>query len=115
MTSKSAWTLIAFCVISGGATRSSAQPNAAACRVYLPRCVSGSNTPLCIRLQQLCGKLSMPVDPMEVPDCGKDQEIVMVPTCRCGTALDTDATVGNNEGCTSCTSDGLRLECQKVR
>jgi hypothetical protein len=95
--------------------QSLAQPDNAACRLYAARCQGGINSPLCTRLQQRCGKLSPLSDPTEMPDCDPDQEIVIVPTCQCATTLDTGNATGHTEGCASCSSDGLRFECQKAQ
>jgi hypothetical protein len=114
LTSTIAWVLITLCLIYEGYGRASAVADITACRFYAFRCGSGgANTPFCTLLRQRCEKEFNPVDPMEMPYCGKDEEIVIVPTCQCRVAGDADATVGNNEGCTSCTTDGIRLECQK--
>jgi hypothetical protein len=114
MRGKVTWALVTFGVVLAGFGQSLAQPDDAACRLYAARCQGGIKSPLCTRLQQHCGKLSPLSDPTEMPACDPDQEIVIVPACQCTPALDTGDAAGHNEGCASCTSDGLRFECQKA-
>ena len=106
-----------------------AQSGAAACGSYQSLCQGRPKPGLCAQLQQRCGgsadgaasiqphgdqSLTMPQldNPTDMPDCTKDQELVMVPTCQCESALDT-AGSGDN-ACGTCTTDGVRMECQNA-
>jgi hypothetical protein len=114
-TGKSTGPLVVFCLILAGLGQALAQPSSdVACKLYAVRCQGGITSPLCTRLQQRCGKLSQLDDPVEMPDCDRDQEIVIVPTCQSAATLDTGEPAGHNEGAASCTADGLRFECQKA-
>jgi hypothetical protein len=130
MTCRISWTLVTICVALGAVGQSSAQPGVSACKLNAERCHAGIPSPLCIELQQRCGRtpggtasaplsrlgkvpnIPRPVDPMDMPQCAGDEEIVLVPTCQC--ELDPGDAATNNEACAGCTSDGVRMECQKT-
>lgn len=122
--------LVAVGLMFGTAGHAPAQPGDTACGSYRAHCQGRSNTALCAELQQHCGNSvggtasiqppggkaqAMPQldSPTDVPDCTKDQELVMVPTCQCGSPLDAGGSADN--ACASCTTDGVRMECQEAR
>jgi hypothetical protein len=106
------------------------QPAALACNYYDARCRGGIGSPLCTQLKQRCDAASngaapnrsrasanpgraVPDSMLEMPNCGPDEELVMVPTCMCEGTTDQDAAMDANPDCASCSSDGTRLSCQK--
>ena len=116
-------------VISLGGSAFS-QPAALTCKYYDARCRGSVSSPLCTQLKQRCDAVSnkatpdgsglnanpsrSPLDGMlEMPECGPDEELVMVPTCMCGGSTGQDAATTADPDCASCSSDGTRLSCQK--
>jgi hypothetical protein len=121
--------LLAIGLMFGAAGQASAQAVGAACAAYQADCQGQRKSPLCAKLQQRCGgaasgaasvqspngnksAASQLDNPTDMPDCTADQEIVVVPTCQCGSPLATGDAGGDNGVCSSCTSDGMRLECR---
>jgi hypothetical protein len=105
------------------------QPAISACNYYAVQCRSGINSPLCTQLKQRCDAVSIGAAPnrsgatatpgravpdtmLEMPDCGPDEELVLVPTCLCGGTANQEAAAEANPDCASCSSDGTRLSCQ---
>lgn len=110
----------------GNATAQRSDP---ACATYASSCKGRLASPLCVQLQKRCGAPTagaasvqspdsntqgMPQldQPTEMPDCPNGQEMVMVPTCQCATPLGTGDAPGDSGACTSCSPDGVRMECQ---
>lgn len=107
-----------------------AQPGDLACKYYNARCQAGLKSPLCTQLQQRCEAATGKAGPnpsraagasgqgaldnlLTMPDCGPGEEVVMVPTCLCDTAPDQGGAAAGDSECASCSSDGVRLACQK--
>ena len=106
-----------------------AQPGDITCQGYAARCQGHANTPICTQLRQRCGsgaaggtyiqaptgnKPDMPQldTPTDMPDCGPNEEMVMVPTCQCATPPVAGNAPDAGDACAACTSDGMRMECQ---
>jgi hypothetical protein len=124
--------VISFCMLLLVIGHSMAQPGDTACGSYAARCAGRANSPLCALLQQRCGGsvggtgstrsstgskdgMSALDSPVEMPGCGQDQKLVMVPTCRCGSPSDAGSTGGDTSTCAFCTPEGVRMECQQAR
>jgi hypothetical protein len=122
--------LVAVGLMLGTAGHAPAQPDDIACGSYRALCQARPNAGMCAKIQQKCGSAAggtasiqphgakgraMPQldSPTDVPDCTKDQELVMVPTCQCGSPLDAGGSA--DSACASCTTDGVRMECQEAR
>jgi hypothetical protein len=122
--------LAIMCMILCAGGQSFAQSSDMACKYYEERCRDRNGPPLCTQLQQRCGWSAVgttsgrsPIgnahgmlqldNPTEFPDCAQGQDMTILPTCQCGSPLDAGDTAGDKSSCTSCTSDGIRIECQE--
>lgn len=124
---------VLICDVAIGAdVRAFAQPADLACKYYDARCQHGLKSHLCAQLRQRCqsavgkaapeqsraaGASHQPAlnDLLTMPDCGPDEELVMVPACMCDTSADQGAAAAEASGCMSCSGNGVRLVCQKQR
>lgn len=121
--------MVAAGLMLGMAGHASAQ-GGAGCGFYQAHCQGRIKPARCTELQQRCGgsaggsaSIHSPGDtprampqldsPTDVPDCTKDQELVMVPTCQCESPPLQEGGSAD-DACASCTADGVRMECQAV-
>lgn len=119
------WAVLAPCQLN-------AQPGAG-CSPQAMTCKGITNPALCAALQRRCGagtgtqrpapnaQDDQSADPSrqqgltELPDCADNEELVMVPTCRCGESDEAVGAAAGNGGCTTCTDSGVRMACEKIR
>jgi hypothetical protein len=106
-------------------------PRDPGCGALAASCPAGVKSSSCVALRQRCHNgaegtkargasggtsvgMSQLDHPTDMPHCAEGQELMMVPTCKCASALETGAPPGDPETCATCNNDGVRLECQNV-
>jgi hypothetical protein len=103
-------------------------PRDQGCDALAARCPAGVKSAPCVALRQRCSNttqgakpggtsagMSQLDHPTDMPHCSEGQELVMVPTCRCASPLETGTPSGDLGTCASCSNDGMRLECQSAQ